>query len=196
MAYTPIWHIELCERPVKLARHLDYALFKRPLSHPFLALIDEDGNVAGEIHLGPYDRTRSTVEKKARTRLNRLFELSTAITGLTGIDKLVRTCVQHTPLHRYYPTIHSTFHSCATQYSRATERQVLICGAQSQINDLWTNLRAQAAEIDLQNLPYDRFGWGRGRHNCQTALAQVMENTGLNVLPLSGRYAAPGWHNT
>ncbi len=185
------WRIELCERPVRKAQRVDMLLFGRALCHPFLALIDEHDKVLGEIHLVPFDRSTTT---RTRTRLNRLFELATAATVPMHVDKAVRGVVGATPLGRYYPTLHSLFYDHAAQYAKALVRQELVTDSPSRTRTTWNLLRMAATRLDARNLPYDRFGSGRGRNNCQSGLATILAEAGLPVIPLSGQFAAPGWN--
>lgn len=185
--------IELCERPVRLARQLDYILFGKPLAHPFLALIDENERVLSELHFVPYDNSSSATHGGKRTRLNRLFELSTAATVPIGIDKLIRTLLSKTRLAKSYPTLHSVMTYGPRQYPTAPEHQVIASGYYAEMIEFWQDLRASAAKIDREMRPYDRFGCGRNRHNCQTGLAEILKQNGFLPMPLSGRYAAPGW---
>lgn len=185
----PQWRIELCERPVFKGATMDRLLYGKNLSHPFLALLDQNDVVKGEIHGVPYDHTRGFRQGK----LNKLFEFSTIYTTPLFFDKPFQALIEHSPFKQHYPTLRSLFFEKARQYDRAAERVVLVESDGETINTLWQDLEASAKRLDALDLPYNRHGARNGSYNCQATIATILKENDLEDILPSGQLATPGW---
>lgn len=184
-----LWSIELCERPVHLLKQVDRILFGKDLAHPFLVLLDDKDIVRGEIHMIPYDRTAIN----GISRLSRIFQRCQAFATPVGCDIVLRSVVQYTRWKNAYPVLHSRFYEAARQHDIAIYKKSLLRAPQDRVMASWEQLTQAALRLDSLNLPYDRFGWGRNRYNCQTGIASILAAAGLKSPTLSNRLAVPGW---
>ena len=185
----PQWRIELCERPVHLGSTIDHLIFGRNLLHPFLAMVDHQNNVQGEIHGIPYDN--SQVGRQGR--LNKIFEYSTILTTPFYADKPVLFLVDHSPLKKYFPTLRSVFFESTRQYGRADQKKIVMNSDGETINEAWQALENAAERLNGLSLPYNRYGERDGGFNCQATIATILHDTGMHGIKPSGKYAAPGW---
>lgn len=186
---TPQWRIELCERPVHLGSTVDHLLFGKNLLHPFLAMIDQDNTVRGEIHGIPYDNSQLS----RQGRLNKIFEYSTILTTPFYADKPFLFLIEHSPLKKHFPTLRSVFFESARQYARADQRTLIAANDGEAINETWQILESSAERLNDLNLTYNRYGERKGCFNCQATIATILNEAGFHSVRPSGKFAAPGW---
>ncbi len=184
------WYIELCEREVVVGRNVDRLLFRRPTAHPFLVMINDDGDVVGELHGVPHDRSND----KTRSRLARVFEFSAIATTPVGLDLVVRAMANATGYGKHYPVLRSRFYDHVRQYPRALVRHSVFGGTKDEALQKWSGVMETARRVDAMDLSYNRYGWGRDRYNCQTMMAIVLAENGMHHQPT--RYAMKGWKLT
>ncbi|MBU6235579.1 MAG: hypothetical protein KGQ41_07020 [Alphaproteobacteria bacterium] len=182
------WSIVFAERWVRGGSTFDTLVFGKPISHPILVLKDNKGRVVSEFDGAPYDNTQHDGFKPGF--LNQVFKRTATLITPVGVDAPMKWALDNVGLGKYYPTLRIRFYNHASVYGVHDSEQTIARGTKRDIQRKWLKLLEGAHEISDMNLPFNRFGWGQGRYNCQTLIAHALHHADMEAKP---QYAAKGW---